>query len=61
LRNERLDHARLAFHSGAVTLKEVSFRVGYNHVTNFINAFTQRYGAPPRQSLVRPPRRRQRA
>jgi AraC-like DNA-binding protein len=59
LRNERLDHARLAFHSGAVTLKEVSFRVGYNHVTNFINAFTQRYGAPPRQSLVRPPRRRQ--
>jgi AraC-like DNA-binding protein len=57
LRNERLDHARLAFHSGAVTLKEVSFRVGYNHVTNFINAFTQRYGAPPRQSFVRRRRR----
>jgi AraC-like DNA-binding protein len=61
LRNERLDHARLAFQSGAVTVKEASFRVGYNHVTNFINAFTQRYGTPPRQSLVRPRRRRKRA
>jgi hypothetical protein len=30
----------------------------YNHVTNIINAFTQRYGTPPRQSLVRPRRRR---
>lgn len=48
LRNERLEHARLALEEGA-SLKTVAFRVGYNHVTNFINAFSQRYGAPPRR------------
>jgi AraC-like DNA-binding protein len=51
LRNERLEHARIVLQSEAVSLKEVSFRVGYNHVTNFISAFTVRYGAPPRQYL----------
>ena len=61
LRNERLDHASLVFQSGAVTIKEVAFRVGYNHVTNFINAFTQRYGVPPRQYLAPSRRRRKRA
>jgi AraC-like DNA-binding protein len=49
LRNERLEHARIVLRSGEMTLKEVAFRVGYNYVTNFVNAFTQRYGAPPRQ------------
>lgn len=49
LRNERLEHARVAFESGEVLLKQIAFRVGYNHVTNFINAFTARYGAPPRR------------
>jgi AraC-like DNA-binding protein len=49
LRNERLEHARIVLRSGEATLKEVAFRVGYNYVTNFVNAFTQRYGAPPRQ------------
>lgn len=48
LRNERLEHARLALEEGA-PLKHVAFRVGYNHVTNFINAFSTRYGAPPRR------------
>lgn len=49
LRNERLEHARIVIESGEVeTLKQVAYRVGYNHVTNFINAFTSRYGAPPR-------------
>ena len=51
LHNERLAHANIALQSGGVLLKEVAFRVGYNHVTNFISAFTQRYGAPPRQYL----------
>ena len=46
-----LAHARIAFESGAAPLKEIAFRVGYNHVTNFINAFTARYGAPPRRYL----------
>jgi AraC-like DNA-binding protein len=49
LRNERLEHARLVLDSEDVTLKAIAFRVGYNHVTNFINAFAARYGAPPRQ------------
>jgi AraC-like DNA-binding protein len=49
LRNERLEHARLVLDSEEVTLKAIAFRVGYNHVTNFINAFAARYGAPPRQ------------
>ena len=53
LKNERLEHARIAFESKNVLVKEVAFRVGYNHVSNFINAFTARYGAPPRQYAER--------
>jgi AraC-like DNA-binding protein len=49
LRNERLEHARIAFEAGEASLKEIAFRVGYNHTTNFISAFTARYGAPPRR------------
>jgi AraC-like DNA-binding protein len=55
LRNERLAHAQIALQSDAASLKEVAFRVGYNHVSNFINAFTIRYGAPPRQYADRDP------
>jgi AraC-like DNA-binding protein len=51
LKNERLEHARIAFETSKVPLKQIAFRVGYNHVTNFVNAFTTRYGAPPRQYL----------
>jgi AraC-like DNA-binding protein len=63
LRGERLEHARIAFETGGATLKEAAFRVGYNHVTNFISAFRARYGAPPVQFIGRPaptraPRRR---
>ena len=49
LRNERLAHAEVALHEPHASLKEIAFRVGYNHVNNFINAFARRYGAPPRQ------------
>jgi AraC-like DNA-binding protein len=49
LRNERLDHARIALRDERVSLKEIAFRVGYNHVSNFTNAFTARYGEPPRR------------
>jgi AraC-like DNA-binding protein len=49
LRNERLEHARIALVSGGASMKQVAFRVGYDHVTNFINAFTARFGAPPRR------------
>ena len=51
LRDHRLEHARLALEQGAAALKEIAFRVGYNHVSNFISAFRTRYGAPPRQFL----------
>jgi AraC-like DNA-binding protein len=47
LRNERLEHARLALETTASPMKSIAFRVGYNHVTNFISAFTRRYGMPP--------------
>ena len=53
LRNERLAHAQIVLRSEAASLKEIAFRVGYNHVTNFINAFTDRYGEPPRQYAER--------
>ena len=53
LRNERLAHAQIALRSEAASLKEIAFRVGYNHVNNFISAFTDRYGEPPRQYAVR--------
>ncbi len=50
LRDHRLEHARIVLaEETGVTLKQVAFRVGYNQVTNFINAFTARYGTPPRQ------------
>lgn len=49
LRNERLEHARTVLESEALPLKLVAERVGYRHVTNFINAFSARYGTPPRQ------------
>ncbi|MGZ5912589.1 MAG: helix-turn-helix transcriptional regulator [Reyranella sp.] len=55
LRDQRLDHARQALEGDVVSLKEVSFRVGYNHVSSFVNAFRARYGAPPRQYLERQP------
>ena len=49
LRNERLEHARTVLEAEALPLKTVAERVGYRHVTNFINAFSARYGKPPRQ------------
>jgi AraC-like DNA-binding protein len=49
LRNERLAHARTALEAGAATVKEIAFRVGYNHVTNFVRAYSARYGTPGRR------------
>ncbi|SMH28645.1 helix-turn-helix transcriptional regulator [Azospirillum agricola] len=60
LRNERLEHARRAITTEEVVLKEIAYRVGYNHVSNFIHAFTARFGVPPRgyPDAVAPPRRK---
>jgi AraC-like DNA-binding protein len=51
LRDQRLEHARQALEQRAGSLKDVAFRVGYNHVSNFVHAFRARYGAPPRQFI----------
>jgi AraC-like DNA-binding protein len=51
LRNERLEHARIALENERVSLRDVAQRVGYNHVSNFVKAFTARYGVPPRRYL----------
>jgi AraC-like DNA-binding protein len=64
LRYARLEHARAALGSGSVTMKQVAFAVGYTHVTNFIAAFAERYGQPPRRYVHRkmiaaPPKRRE--
>lgn len=53
LRNHRLEHARIALEAGAAPLKQIAWRVGYNHVSNFINAYTARYGAPPRRHTLK--------
>lgn len=53
LRDERLEHARRALEEEALSLKEVSFRVGYEHVSNFVHAFRDRFGAPPAQYLAK--------
>lgn len=47
LRNERLDHARLALETGQVSIKQVAHRVGYSHVSNFTAAFNRRYNTTP--------------
>jgi len=49
LRDQRLEHARQALEANALSLKELSYRVGYNHVSSFVHAFRARYGAPPRK------------
>ncbi len=54
LRDERLDHALHALRTEAVPIKTIAFRVGYNHVTNFITAFTRRFGMPPRHYTRQP-------
>lgn len=49
LRDQRLEHARQALEANALSMKELSYRVGYNHVSSFVHAFRARYGAPPRR------------
>jgi AraC-like DNA-binding protein len=49
LRDERLEHARIAIEMGGLSVKDIASRVGYNHVSNFTSAFTRRYGSPPQR------------
>lgn len=48
LRDMRLDAARsLLGDTPSLPLKQVAWQVGYNHPTNFINAYRKRFGVPP--------------
>jgi transcriptional regulator GlxA family with amidase domain len=51
LRVERLNQARQMLEAGELAIKEVAWRVGYNHVSNFATAFADQFGRPPRQFL----------
>ena len=47
LRNKRLEHSREMIMQGDLAIKEIAWKVGYNHVSNFTTAFTGQYGMSP--------------
>ncbi len=49
LRDHRLELARRLLEQGDVSVKVIAYRVGYDHVSNFVHAFRARYGRPPQQ------------
>ncbi len=49
LSNARLDHAYQALLQGRVSVKELSFKLGYKHASSFSNAFRARFGVYPSQ------------
>jgi AraC-like DNA-binding protein len=49
LRRERLARARQLLETGEASLKEIAWQVGYHHVSNFVTAFAEEFGAPPRR------------
>jgi AraC-like DNA-binding protein len=49
LRTERLNRARQLLEAGELSLKEIAWQVGYSHLSNFVSAFAERFGLPPRQ------------
>lgn len=49
LKNERMEAARRVLETEDVKLKQISHRVGYAHVSNFVRAFTAHFGMPPKQ------------
>lgn len=53
LRDERLEHARIALETTDAPIKQIAHRVGYSHVSNFTTAFAARYGAPPARYVGR--------
>lgn len=53
LREMRLDHARDLIASGDLTVAQVSSQVGYRSISQFTNAFRDRFGITPGAGLVR--------
>lgn len=46
-RNHRLDLARARLHDTQAGLKEIAHEAGYAHLSNFVAAYTRRFGMPP--------------
>lgn len=49
LRLARLAEARRLLEAGELAMKQIAWQVGYAHVSNFVAAFAEQYGAPPRR------------
>lgn len=49
LRLARLAEGRRLLEAGELPLKEIAWRVGYAHASNFIAAFAAEFGEPPRR------------
>lgn len=49
LGNARLDHAYQALQTSQISVKELSFRLGYKHASSFSRAFYLRFGKYPAQ------------
>jgi len=49
LRLARLVEARRLLEAGELPMKEIAWRVGYAHASNFVTAFSAEFGEPPRR------------
>jgi len=49
LRLARLSEARRLLEAGELPMKEIAWRVGYAHASNFVAAFSAEFGVPPRR------------
>jgi AraC-like DNA-binding protein len=49
LRLARLAEARRLIETGELPMKEIAWRVGYAHASNFVAAFSAEFGVPPRR------------
>ncbi|MDQ8023453.1 MAG: AraC family transcriptional regulator [Moraxellaceae bacterium] len=52
-RNRRLDIARIALETQAVSIAQAAWQAGYGSAANFATAFRRRFGLTPRQAQAR--------
>lgn len=53
VRNERMSAANRWLESGELSVREVSEKIGYSHVSNFSRAYRARFGETPARTLRR--------
>lgn len=53
VRNERMTAANRWLEGGELSVKEVSEKIGYSHVSNFSRAYRARYGETPARTMRR--------